>query len=385
MTRKRNYPPGLREAPGGRPGYQIRFRDPDGVRRTETYLSYSQAKAELQARQGEVRDRKYVSPERGRVLFGAYAVLVERAPRDRRANTRERDEMILRTRLIPGFGTRPIGRIDRLAVKAWVDALVAEGLAPATVHKIFRLFARVLDEAVEDGLITVSPCRRIKLPSIVRGERFALEPEHVQAVADVVPDRYRALILTAAATGLRWGELVGLRVGRVDMLRREIDVAETLVEMANGRFSFGPPKTVKSRSRVSFPAGLSAVLAAHLDEYGPRTAHGALDRDGLVFTSRNGGYLRRSNFRRNVWQPALAAVDLPATVHFHDVRHFTASLLIDAGASPLEVSEKLRHARPSVTLDVYSHKFRGADERTDAMLGDALFGERWGTRGVQAR
>jgi integrase len=218
----------------------------------------------------------------------------------------------------------------------------------------------------------------------VRHERFTLEPEHVQALADAVPGRYRALVLTAAATGLRWGELVGLRVGRLDMLRREIDVAETLVEMSNGQITFGPPKTAKSRSRVSFPAALTAALAAHLDEHGPRTARGVLDRDGMVFSAPNGGYLRRSNFRRNVWQPALAAVGLPVDVHFHDVRHFTASLLIDSGASPLEVSEKLRHARPSVTLDVYSHRFRGADERTDAMLGDALFGGSWGTGGVQA-
>ena len=135
---------------------------------------------------------------------------------------------------------------------------------------------------------------------------------------------------------------------------------------------------------MSCPAGLPAALAAHLDEYGPRTAGGTLDRDGLVFTVAIGGYLRRSNFRRNVWQPTLAAVGLPADVRFHDVRHFTASLLIDSGASPLEVSEKLRHTRPSVTLDVYAHRFRGADERTDAMLGDALFGGSWGTGGVQA-
>ena len=81
---------------------------------------------------------------------------------------------------------------------------------------------------------------------------------------------------------------------------------------------------------------------------------------------------------------ARVTVGLPADVHFHDVRHFTASLLIDGGASPLEVSEKLRHARPSVTLDVYSHRFRGADERTDAMLGDSavrrLVECRWGTK-----
>jgi integrase len=74
---------------------------------------------------------------------------------------------------------------------------------------------------------------------------------------------------------------------------------------------------------------------------------------------------------------------LVVLVHFHDLRHFTASLLIDQGASPLEVSEKLRHARPSVTMDVYAHRFRRAAERADEMLSDARFGTSWGTGGVQ--
>jgi integrase len=104
-----------------------------------------------------------------------------------------------------------------------------------------------------------------------------------------------------------------------------------------------------------------------------------LDRDGLVFTARNGAPLRRSNFRRRVWLPALEAVGLPRDGHFHDLRGFTASLLIDSHATPLEVSEVLRHARPSVTLDRYAKRFRRAAGRTDAMLDDALFGGSIGT------
>jgi integrase len=269
-------------------------------------------------------------------------------------------------------------------VQAWVDELLAEGLAPSTVQKVFRLFARVFDEAIDDGNIGASPCRKIKLPEIEIEERFALEPEHIQALADAVPDRYRALVLTTAATGLRWGEVVGLKVSRVNMLRRELDIAETLIEFSNGSFAFGPPKTKKSRAIVSFPAGLTAVLAHHLEQYGPRSGS-ALDRGGLVFTASNGAPLRRSNFRRQVWQPALAAVGLPRDVHFHDLRGFTASLLIDSQATPLEVSAVLRHARPSITLDRYAKRFRRAAERTDAMLDEGLFGGSWGTSGVQER
>jgi integrase len=102
-----------------------------------------------------------------------------------------------------------------------------------------------------------------------------------------------------------------------------------------------------------------------------------------LFSASNGTPLRRSNFRRQVWQPALAAVGLPRDVHFHNLRGFTASLLIDSQATPLEVSAVLRHARPSITLDRYAKRFRRAAERTDAMLDEGLFGGSWGTSGVQ--
>ena len=84
--------------------------------------------------------------------------------------------MVLRTRLLAAFGDRPIGRTTRLEVQSWVKAL-------------------------DDGILAASPCRKISLPPIVRSERFTLEPPHVQAIAAAVPDRFRALVLTAAATG----------------------------------------------------------------------------------------------------------------------------------------------------------------------------------------
>src|SRR5262249_47906448 len=144
---------------------------------------------------------------------------------------------------------------------------------------------------------------------------------------------------TAAYTGLRWGELAGLRVERVDFLRRRIDVAEILVEV-NGTLTFGPPKTAKSRARVGFPPFLADVLAEHVRQFPDADA-----TRRLMFTSDEGLPMRRSNFRRRVWQPALRAAELDEATHFHALRHACASWLIDAGANPLEVAERLRHTR----------------------------------------
>jgi integrase len=270
----------------------------------------------------------------------------------------------MRTRVLPTFATRQLASITTTDVKAWVASLESARLAPTTIRKCYQLLARVLDEAAEAGFIAASPCRRVQLPSDVRPEPVLLAPEHVSAIAESIEPRYRALVLTAAYTGLRWGELAGLRVRRVDFLRRRIDVAEVLVEV-DGELSFGPPKTRTSRAQVSFPPFLADELRAHVAAFPDLDA-----QRGLVFTSDDGTPLRRSNFRRRVWVPAVAVAGVPAGARFHDLRHACASWLIHAGANPLEVAAKLRHARVTTTLATYGHLFPGTDDRLDALLVD---------------
>lgn len=143
--------------------------------------------------------------------------------------------------------------------------------------------------------------------------------------------------------------------------------------------AFGPPKTTKSRGIVSFPAFIAEELAAHVASYpDPDRAR------GLVFTSEDGAPLRRSNFARRVWQPAAVTAGIgvyatdPVTRRrryeggtFHSLRHSCASWLIHAGANPLEVAEKLRHARATTTLTTYGHLFPGTDDRLDGLLETA--------------
>jgi integrase len=126
----------------------------------------------------------------------------------------------------------------------------------------------------------------------------------------------------AAYAGLRWGELVGLRAKWVDLLHSRITVAEQATEI-DGQFTWGPPKTEAGQRTVTLPAVAAAALAEHLTTYsqpGP---------EGLVFTSTEGGLLRRSNFNRRVWQPATRAAGLEG-LRFHDLRHTSATLSITA-------------------------------------------------------
>jgi integrase len=351
----------IRKAPRtGR--WEARFRDSAGRQHTKTFDTKADARAFVSSVETDVQRGQWIDPQLGRITFAEWAVHVDRTRVDRRPTTQARDATLMRTRVLPAFGDRSLALITSTDIKAWIPDLTAAGLAASTVRKCYQLVSRVLEEATHSGLIAVSPCRRVRLPTDERPEPVLLTPEQVEALADAIKPRYRSLVLIAAYTGLRWGELAGLRLPRVDFLRRRIHVAEILTEI-DGRHTFGPPKTKRSRAAVSMPGFLVEVLAAHVAEYPDP------DRDRLlVFTSDDGTALRRSNFRQRVWIPAIRDAGLPHRATFHSLRHATASWLIDAGANPLEVAEKLRHRHVTTTLSVYGHLFPGVDARLDTLL-----------------
>ena len=142
------------------------------------------------------------------------------------------------------------------------------------------------------------------------------------AVLAVVLVRYRALILFAGYSGLRFGEVVGWRLERVDFLRSRVTVTDTIVEVAR-RLHHGPTKTGRGRV-VTLPRFVTEELARHLSAYPSHP-------EGLVFTAPEGGAIRRSAFRFRVFLPAIEEAGLER-LRIHDLRHAAAALAIRAGA-----------------------------------------------------
>ena len=175
------------------------------------------------------------------------------------------------------------------------------------------------------------------------------------------PD-YGLLVRFAALTGLRAGEIGALRVGRLDLLRRRVEVAETVSEVAGHGLVYGPPKTYERRG-VPLPAALADDLAAYLA--------GRPDHPGaLVFTAPGGGPLRHHNFMRRHFKPALAVAGQPGGIRFHDLRHTCAALLINADppAHPLAVMKRLGHSSITVIYNTYGHLFPALEEAlTDSL------------------
>ena len=273
-------------------------------------------------------------------------------------------ESIIEKRLLPEFGSRKVSGITTTLVQKYVNRLSAEGLSPATVRNVYACMRTALNAAVAHRQILVNPCLGVKLPRMRREEMLFLEADEVRALADAITPYYRVLILTAAYTGLRAGELLALRRADVDLLRGVLHVRQALKDV-NGRLYFGPTKTHAQRT-VSLPRFLRDELEAHLS----RPLPGGNGPDALVFPGPQGGPLRHGNFYRRHFRTAVSAA-LPAAKHglrFHDLRHTCASLSIAAGAHPKLISARLGHSSIQITLDRYGHLLPGVEEA----LADAL-------------
>jgi integrase len=327
------------------------YRDELGNRHSQTFPNRKLAKAFLEASLVDMARGQWIDPRAGQLPFSEWA---ERwlAVRFTRITTRAGNESVLRNHLLPFFGPLPLKDISPLLVRSFV-AQLSTRVSPKTVRNVHATLSTILRDAVLEGLLLVSPCAGVRLPKdTARPEARFLTPAEIDRLVDATPEHYRALIRTAAGTGMRWGELAGLPRTRLDLLRRRLQVTQTLVDL-NGALSFGEPKSAQSRRFISLPPTLVAVLAGHLEGH----------RHELVFTSETGDPLRRSNFHARVWRPAIAAAGLEPAPRFHDLRHSHVAMLIAAAVPMKAIQHRLGHSSIVMTMDVYGHLLPDIDEK----------------------
>jgi integrase len=161
---------------------------------------------------------------------------------------------------------------------------------------------------------------------------------------------------------IRAGEAAALRRKNVNFVRRELRIVESASEIS-GRVTFGPTKNGRKRG-VTVPKFLMRRIEEHLDSVGR-------EPDALVFTSPDGGSFQLSNFRRRVWYPAIRGTEQQG-VTIHELRHTSASILINQGLHPKIVQQHLGHSSIVVTMDRYGHLYPSDTERVEDAL-DAAF------------
>lgn len=246
--------------------------------------------------------------------------------------------------VLPRWAPVRLADVAHSDVQAWVSQL-GRTAAPATVAKNFRVLSLILALAVKDGRLARNPADGVNLPRVTVAERRFLSHAQALALASEA-GQYRLVVLTLAYTGMRFGELAALRVGRLDLMRRRAVVAESVTEVG-GVQRWGTPKG-HERREVPIPRFLVDELATHV---------AGRDSDALVFAGlQGGGALRVRVFRRGGFNRAAEAVGLGG-LHPHELRHTAASLAIASGANVKVVQQMLGHKSAVMTLDLYGHLF----------------------------
>jgi integrase len=381
--------------------FEARWRDAANRQCCKTFATKREASAFVAEVEASLSRGAYVDPHAGRIRFGDYA---ERwlAARHNEATTMARDGSIMRNHVIDRWGSTPLGKIDHLAVQAWVTELGTR-LAPATVAECHRLLSSTLRAAVRDRYISANPCDGIRLPARRKkdtdGQTITRE-ELTGQLLPAVPDRYRALVGLAGGTGLRWGECVGVRWDCVDLDAKTVSV-RVAVEVAGTVTTKGYPKSRAGRRTVPIPDLETELLKIHRELVKPGPV-------GEVFTNTALGPERRTLFRARVWRPSLvragllgqvtrrghfeyratwtdatglewskdfptereAVAHVARTAHgglrFHDLRHSYATWLISNGVPINDVVSAMGHEKATTTLNIYTHRSSGRDDRIRA-------------------
>lgn len=319
----------------------------------------------------------YLDPRGGRITLGEWveAWWPSYAP-SLKPSSLDSAQGILNRYILPHFGAMPLEDIDPLTVQRWTVALLdgtgtktRRKLSVKTVMNAHGSLHKVFSAAVQQRLLRSNPAERTGLPERPDYEaRFLNEPEAARLLA-AVDEHWRPLVQLLLLTGLRWSEAVGLRVGRVDVLARRLEVKETMQErVGSGELVFVSPKSKKSRRVVTF-----TVTAA--DSLIPLVA--GKDREAMVFTAPDGSPVRYRIFRKQVWMKAVKEAGLDG-LRLHDCRHTHAAWLISAGVPLTAIQRRLGHGSIQVTSDLYGHLLPSVDEGIMATLDRALPGPRLG-------
>lgn len=353
----------VRQLKSGR--WQARYRDPatGQLRNAEqTYATKTDAEVALTHIEADISRGQWEDPDKGAVPFAEFADawLRDRKLADR---SRERNEAVIRLHIKPTFGAGTLADVTTSRVRAWRGNLLGTGVGEPTVVKAYQVLRAMMNTAVDDELIRRNPCRVKGADRYDVPERPVLTVAEVYAVADAMAPRYRLLVLLAAFTTLRFGELASLRRRDIDTAGRVVLVQRAQAEMQDGKLFDKAPKSAAGVRPVAFPDEILADVFEHLEFYA------GAGRDGHVFLGPQGGQLRRSNFRDD-WIKARKDAGIAADVHFHDLRH-TGNTLAAAGASTRELMTRMGHSTARAAL-IYQHMTADRDRAIADRLGSMI-------------
>jgi integrase len=273
--------------------------------------------------------------------------------------------------LVPAIGTVKLKTLSAMHVQGVYRSMLDRGLSSRTVQYTHAVLHRALKQAVRWGLVPRNVCEDVDRPRLRREEMHPLDHEQARCLLEAAQgDRLEVLYVLAVYTGMRPGELLGLKWVDVNLDGNDVSLRVNRA-LSDGKLT--EPKRKRSRRRIDLSAGSIVALKVHrkrqLEE---RMQKAGLWKDhGLVFPSTVGTPLSHRNVVRS-FKALLKRASLPASIRLYDLRHTCATLLLNSNVHPKYVQELLGQASIAQTLDTYSHVLKGMDGGIGDVMDEAF-------------
>jgi integrase len=276
--------------------------------------------------------------------------------------TQEIYSFLLRKHLTPRFGDHRLCDISRAEIQQYLLEKLKQGFAWETTNHLRNLMSKVLRTAISWNYLGDNVARGLKMPerALKRPHQF-LSLDEVKRLISACEEPTRTIVLLATMTGLRIGEILALRWGRINFIQETLVVAETCY-MGH----FGTPKTRASRREIPLSPTVVVALKTYYSRCSDRSP------EALVFATRFGGPLASNNLRKRGLRSACKRAGLPK-LNWHALRH-THGTLLHAQGTPLKVAQaQLGHSHMATTLEVYTHASMIAQREAVSQLDGQLF------------
>lgn len=351
-------------------GYRGSYFAPDGKRRYVSAKKKGDAERKLRQAMTDA-DRGFVF-DGGNVALEDYLTrwLSDSVQNTVRRSTFVQYKSVVNRHIVPALGRLQLRSLTPAHARALYREKLDSGLSSRTVQYIHITLHKALKQAVMDGLIPRNITDAVKPPQVHKKEVQPLTPVEVAALLSAASgDRLEALYVTAIHTGLRRGEILGLKWSDVDLDTRTLSVQRSLDKDG----TFNPPKRNKSRRTVTLtPKAVEALKGHRVRQNEERLQIGSLwDDHNLVFPNQYGKPMHADNLYHRSFKPLLDRAGLFGFT-FHSLRHTCATLLLSKNINPKIVSEMLGHATISQTMDTYSHVMPGMGDVAATALEEAL-------------
>jgi integrase len=301
-----------------------------------------------------------------------------------RATTWKTYDVAVRVHISPRIGEVALQQLTRAEVKALYQQLQTEGyakgngprkgLSPKSVHNIALALRKALGDAVADGLLRSNPAQAAHRIPTGRPEMTTWSADELRAfLAEMDEDPNYALWRLAANTGMRRGELLGLRWRDFDPVARRLAVRQQLVRSGKA-VEFGPPKTAAGRRSISLDPGTVAALErVQIAQKPTRLRFGAGYSDHDLIFCRPDGTPHDPDTVTHQFEDACSRARVQR-IRLHDLRHTHTTLLLQANIHPKIVQERLGHSNIMITLNTYSHVLPNMQDEAAAKIGAVVDG-----------